>query len=107
MTEDGLAATVKMGKHQQIAELFATVENAFAEQDNAPIPRKLQKIVMAFHNLGPDLQTPQVLHHDDHDQKLQWLRWAIWSGYTKCRGEVDGEVVIALCTAFFESNSID
>jgi hypothetical protein len=107
MTQDGLAATVNMGKHQTIADLFAAVEKAFAEQNHAPLLGSLQKIVMVFNNLGPSLQTPQVLYHNDHDQKLQWLRLAIWSGYAKYREDIDGEVVIALCTAFFEGGSID
>lgn len=102
MTPGGTySATIKLGTHQTIRELFSAIEVAFNEQNNTVLGR-VQKVIMAFQNLGKELMEAQVLCASDGDHKLQKLRLQIYKGYVKHREEDDGEVIIALTTAIFQ-----
>jgi len=103
MAPNGHAAEITLGTYQTIASLFQAIEQAF-EQENGSPPATLRTFKMAFTNLGPLSQRPQVLHASDDNQKLEDLRLKIFDSYNKYREDVDGEVIIAKCDALFESS---
>ena len=104
-------AKLELGTHQTISELFSAIEVAFAQAypttDTQSVLGGLQKVVMMYRHLGPNLQKTQVLITADRDRKLQALRAEIFQSYNRHREDIDGDIIVAYSTAFFEHNSID
>ena len=107
MTPDGqCSASMPLGKHQTIKELFNAIKEAFRRKyEGTSLVEhmgRVLKIEIIFSNMGPLFMLGRVLELNSDDDHLIWLRHDIVSAFSEHRKEDD--VVVGRTLVRFEDS---